>query len=283
MSSPRASTSKAGSARAGRARPRLAVLLPVYNSQSGLETTLRSFDRQDYEFDVLVVDDGSEPPLAVSNSAHRQHIEILRLSSNSGIQVALNEGLKKLLSAGYDYIARQDAGDQDRGERMRRQVDFLDRNPSVAVVGSWVEFTDTDGNPLHTLKPPGGSKQVRRRMRLCCAIIHPTSMFRVAALREVGFYSEAYPCAEDYDYFNRLIARFEAAIVEEVLVVSEVNPAGISLKRRKSSLKDRIRVQLKYFSVLSPAAYWGVLRSIILLVLPYGVIQWLKSRLGDLR
>ncbi len=283
MSSVRTSTRKARSTRAGRDQPRLAVLLPVYNSQSGLEATLRSFDRQDYDFDVLVVDDGSEPALTLSGTAHRKHVEILRLSKNSGIQVALNEGLKKLLSAGYDYIARQDAGDLDRGERMQRQVDFLDHNPSVAVVGSWVEFTDTDGNPLYTLKPSGNPQQVRRRMRLCCAIIHPTSMFRAVALREVGLYSEEYPCAEDYDYFYRLITQFAGAIVEEVLVVSEVNPSGISIQRRKSSLKDRIRIQLKYFSISSPAAYWGVLRSIILLILPYGLIRWLKSRLGNLR
>lgn len=283
MSKAPASARKVKPVCAARTRPRLAVLLPVYNNQSGLEKTLRSFDRQNYGFDVLVVDDGSEPPLTVSQSAHRQHVEIFRLASNSGIQVALNEGLRKLLSDGYEYIARQDAGDQDRGERMQQQVDYLDRHPSVAVVGSWVDFTDTEGKLLYTLKPPGEPKQVAWRMRLSCSITHPTCMFRSAVLREVGFYSEDYPFAEDYDYFYRLTTQFEGANIEDVLVISEENPTGISIMRRKSSLKDRIRIQLKYFSFLSPASYWGVVRSIILLVLPYGLIQRLKSHLGDLR
>lgn len=282
MNDASAGAHEAGSTHPGDARPRVAVLLPVYNNQRGLEKTLWSFDRQTYRFHVLVVDDGSEPALTVSQD-HGRQVEILRLTKNSGIQVALNEGLKKLLAEGFDYIARQDAGDEDRGERMQRQAEYLDQHPSVAVVGSWVDFTDTNGNHLYTHKPPGEPKKVGQRMRLCCAITHPTCMFRAAALREVGLYSEAYPYAEDYDYLYRLTSRFAGANIEDILVTSEENPAGISVSRRKSSLKDRIRIQLKYFSLLSPAAYWGVVRSIILLLLPYGLIQRLKSRLGDVR
>ena len=38
------------------------AIIPAYNDQEGLETTLRSLDRFELSM-IVVVDDGSEPPL----------------------------------------------------------------------------------------------------------------------------------------------------------------------------------------------------------------------------
>jgi cellulose synthase/poly-beta-1,6-N-acetylglucosamine synthase-like glycosyltransferase len=45
---------------------RLAVLIPAYNAGPDLAVTLASLDSEEGEFDVVVVDDGSVPPVDLS-------------------------------------------------------------------------------------------------------------------------------------------------------------------------------------------------------------------------
>jgi glycosyltransferase involved in cell wall biosynthesis len=48
---------------------RIAVLIPVYNEGGHLRETLESLRTQSVPFTVVLVDDGSTPPLSVDASA----------------------------------------------------------------------------------------------------------------------------------------------------------------------------------------------------------------------
>ena len=48
-----------------RGRPRLAVLIPVFNGQRDLERSLASLRHDGARFEVIVVDDGSTEPITL--------------------------------------------------------------------------------------------------------------------------------------------------------------------------------------------------------------------------
>jgi hypothetical protein len=56
--------------------------------------------------------------------------------------------------------------------------------------------------------------------------------------------------------------------LRDVLLVYEKNAAGISSKNRRTQLRSRLRVQLSYFQPAEPAAYAGVVRSLVTLLVP---------------
>lgn len=261
---------------------RLAVLIPVFNAQGDLERTLASLDQQNEAFDIFVVDDGSKPPISLTRSC-RHRVEMITLATNRGIEAALNAGLDRILADRYAFVARQDSGDLDLGERLAHQRAWLDRHPDVALVGAWVDFVDRDGQRIFAFTPPTGTKGIRRRMRYSPAFIHPATMMRTAALRAIGPYSDRYPLAEDYELFFRLVAHFACANLPEVLVRKEENPASLSVARRKRSLRSRIRIQLTYFDWISVHSYLGLLYSLLLYVVPYPLLMRVKRAGGNVR
>lgn len=195
--------------------------------------------------------------------------------------MALNAGLEKYAS-GYDYIARLDCGDLCQRQRIERQVKFLDANQDCYLVGSWVEFTTTNGQHLFTLRHPTSYSDIKRRMFLNAAFTHPAVMFRSSVLEAVGFYPLNFPAAEDYAFFFSIISRFPAQNIPEVLVRCTVDPHGISSKKRKTQILSRIAVIVDNFN-FSPYAFYGVVRSCIVLFMPRKVSVFLnKLRSGGL-
>jgi glycosyltransferase involved in cell wall biosynthesis len=63
----------------------------------------------------------------------------VRNEENLGLTVNLNRGLSM---ARAEYIARQDADDWSRPDRLATQLSFLQRNPAVAAVGSQAYLVD---------------------------------------------------------------------------------------------------------------------------------------------
>lgn len=253
---------------------RLAVLIPVFADQEGLARSLESLRRERARFEVVVVDDGSEPPLVVPEGLPFA-VRMLRLPHNQGITAALNAGLEQIVAAGFEYVARLDAGDLSLPGRFAAQVDFLDGHPDHAVIGSQVEVVDAAGRSLYRFHPPSDHQRILRRLRYENALSHPTVMMRVAALRDAGFYVDDYPGGEDYELWLRLARTWKLANLEQVYVRKELTPTSITGRRLKLAL-CRVRIQLDHFAPGSIHAYLGIARSLGALLLGRGAVIRLR-------
>jgi glycosyltransferase involved in cell wall biosynthesis len=254
---------------------RVAVLIPAYDDQAGLERSLESLTQDGADFDVIVVDDGSNPPLRVPDGPPFR-ATLLRLAANKGITGALNAGLAHIAGAGhYEYVARLDCGDISLPGRMTAQTAFLDANPGHAVVGCWTEFVDPDGRPLFAFQPPSHDKDLRRFQRYRVGFVHSTVMLRVAALEAVGRYDGRYTGAEDYDLFLRLARRYKLANVPRIYVKYEVNPRSLSRRRFRQGIV-RLRVQARHFEPHSVHAWLGFGRNLLLLFVTRGLVVRIK-------
>jgi glycosyltransferase involved in cell wall biosynthesis len=256
----------------------LAVLIAVYNNPTGLSRSLESVDRAQGDFDIVVVDDGSSPPVrlpAETDSRHR--LVLLRLDANSGIAAALNHGVRFILSKGFDYIGRLDSGDTVAPERFERQLAFMQSNPDHAVVSSFVDFVDSSHRLLFRFRGPSDHKHILRRMHINSCVMHPGSMLRASALREAGMYSENAQNAEDYELFLRLSKRYKLAVIPEVLTSMEYSPRGISVAGRRTQQAQRLKLQLRYFDPRSPFSFYGVARTLVAMLTPQRIVMRFKQ------
>jgi glycosyltransferase involved in cell wall biosynthesis len=257
----------------------LAVLIPCFNNRSGLRGTLRSLENIQTAFDVIVVDDGSSPPLEVPNHIGSHAVHALRLEKNQGIEAALNAGLAWILERGYGLIARLDAGDEPAPDRFEKQVTVMLEHPDVGLIGVHTEFVLPSGESLYTWRPPSEPERLRRFMHLQNPFVHSGAMYRTSAIRAVGVYGHAFPAAEDYELFWRIAHRFGVAMIGEVLMRCELNPAGISVQKRKRQSASLLRVRLRYFNPHVLESYVGVLRGTLAYVLPLEIVNVIKGRL----
>jgi glycosyltransferase involved in cell wall biosynthesis len=273
-------TSTNSSGQTQTAASRIAVLIPVFNQTEDLLRTLESVDAETADLEFFVVDDGSTPAIDISQHRFVHPVNMITLPQNRGCAFARNAGLEQIVAKRFDYVALQDAGDVDVGERMAKQARFLDQNSDIAVVGAWGEYVDMGGRLLYVHKPPSSNQEIRARMPFSSAFIHPACMIRVSVLKTIGFYNTSYPNTSDYELLYRLTRKFESANLPEVLIKKENNPASLSLGKRRRGLRLRLRVQLTYFRFQSLRCYLGVMTTLAFILIPYRFILAIKQRRG---
>ena len=140
-------------------------------------------------------------------------------------------------------MARLDADDVARPERLARQVAFLARHPDVGVVGSGADEVDAAGRLLRTVTPPPDDAMIRRALIRANQFVHSTIVARRALLERVGGYDAGMPVAQDYDLWLRLAPLTRFANVPEALVVRRLLPGRVSATREDDRLRAEMRAR----------------------------------------
>lgn len=251
----------------------LAVLIPVYRNQSGLNRSLRSLAAAEGAFDVVIVDDGSEPAVdAPPRLREDAPVTLLRLHQNQGIAAALNHGLRHILASEYTHVGRLDAGDTVAPDRFVKQTQFLDANPDCAAVSSYADFVGSDQATLFRYRAPSSHRGILRALRSNNCLVHSGLTMRGSALQEAGLYRQDVPAAEDYELVLRLARLYTLAVLPQVLTFCEYSHEGISIAGRRRQQKQRLRLQLQYFNFASPYSFLGVARTAAALLVPHDAV-----------
>lgn len=211
---------------------RLSVLLPVFNAAATLPACLASIRRQTLEnWECVIVDDGStDGSRAVAEAAVRQDPRFrLVVQPHAGIVTALNTGLALCRAP---IIARMDADDVIRRERLARQVAALDADPSLAAVGCHVRLGPRETVSarlaeyeawLNGITTP---EAVARDAFVECPVAHPTLVMR-REMAGSGYRDCGWP--EDYDLILRALGRgLRIGVVAERLHFWRVRPESLS-------------------------------------------------------
>ncbi|MEP2023976.1 MAG: glycosyltransferase [Reichenbachiella sp.] len=261
----------------------VAVLLPHYKNLNGLRLTLESLVSESSLFTLFLIDDGSklDKELEILCDGFRKHfrIELILNSKNLGITRTLNFGLKKICELNkFEFIARIDAGDRNLNERFKEQVSYMQNNPTVALLGSFVRFVNMDRQKLFDLTPATNYNQLKKDIHVYNPFIHPAVMIRTAIIENIGFYPEDYPALEDHAFFMRISKKHETAVLNKVLVEYELNPTGISLSKRSTQTKSRLKLFLdNYYFGIYPT--YGLIRAFLTHLISPSILNWFKVRL----
>lgn len=210
-------------------RPKVSVLMPVYNGVDHLGTAVDSILGQDFDdFELLIVDDGSTDGSAEVASALR-HPRVRAIhADHRGLVAALNFGLD---CARGEYVARMDADDIAREDRLGIQVDRLAADPGLGLVCSNVRIIDGQGRLTGAQRESWPSSSFVRDGLLyqlpMKPIIHPSVMVRREVLDAVGGYRD-FPAAEDRDLWLRAldVCRFDR--IQEDLLDYRIHAGGVS-------------------------------------------------------
>ena len=147
----------------------VSVLLPVYakDDPSHLARALDSIAEQTVAPDeVVVVEDG---PIgtglvdALERAELRLPLRRVRLTRNLGMGCAMAVGLD---ACRYPWVARMDADDVCRPDRIERQLQYVAAHPEVDAVGSWITEFDQDEQAIYAeRRVPLDHEGIRRYAR----------------------------------------------------------------------------------------------------------------------
>ena len=219
--------------------PRVSVLLPVRDGEAYLGEAIESVLAGDYrDFELLVIDDGSRDAsreIARAFARRDPRVSLLPLL-RSGLVPALNAGLARTRG---EYVARMDADDRSRRERLAAQVAYLDAHPGCAALGCAYLEIDDEGWPIGVRDVPASHAEILERLLggLAGALPHAACVLRRSALQALGVAWRAHPEAEDLDLFLRLAERGELANLPQPLF--EVRRHAASTTRTRSPERAR--------------------------------------------
>lgn len=127
---------------------------------------------------------------------------VVRLKRRVDLSKALNFGLKYVKSS---YVARMDSDDICAPNRFKKEIDFMLKNPEAAVVGGQVkEFDCSIGNIVGERIVPTTFDEILKYAPLRNPMNHPTVMFKVDKIKEVGGYPDV-EGFEDYALWVNLL------------------------------------------------------------------------------
>jgi glycosyltransferase involved in cell wall biosynthesis len=208
-------------------RPKVTVLVPVYNREHYVRDAIDSILAQTFtDFELLVIDDGStDRSSEVVRSYQDPRIRFVGNEMNEGIPKTRNKGVQ--LARG-EYLALLDSDDRAFPERLATQVAFLDSHPDFAAVGAWIEWMDEVGRPLGRVKRRAVSPDEIAALRLFRSCLeNSASMARTAVVREYG-YREDYAVSEDFDLWSRIAAKHKLATLPRVLVYRRLHSGQVT-------------------------------------------------------
>jgi glycosyltransferase involved in cell wall biosynthesis len=229
--------------------PLVSVVIPVYNAQKYLHETIESVLVQTHtNFELILVNDGStdNSEKIIRQFQKKDNRIILKNSKNLGIASALNNAIQ--ISKGK-YIARLDADDISLPHRIKKQVKFMEANPSIDVCGSWVEiFGEYDNNFIW--KFPINDKQLKTRLLFSVPFAHPSVMMRQKLIKKFDLkYNLEYPTVVDYKFWLDVSKHAKFATIPEVLIKYRYIKTSISRVADRDFTKRYVMTK-KVFSEL---------------------------------
>jgi len=224
--------------------PQISVTMAVSNVERYLSRAIESVLSQTFtNFEFIIVDFGSSDRSREIVAAFAAKDRRIR-----GYQIpacTLPEARNAACShARAPYIAVMDADDVCVPQRFQWEIEFLENNPSVGLVGGATEWIDASGTPLGIHEVPCGDSEIREVFPVRCPFWHPTIMVRREALQLVGGYRNAFVFAHDYDMELRVSDHFDCANLKQVVLHYRIHPAQVSLRKQQTQTMCKIAAQV---------------------------------------
>jgi glycosyltransferase involved in cell wall biosynthesis len=231
---------------------KVSIVLPAWNAAATIHAALASIQRQTLrDWVCIVVDDGStdETAAVVNRLAGTDHrIQLVRMP-HRGLVSALNEGLTHCRGT---FIARMDADDVMRRDRLALQVAALTAAPALAAVGTHVRIYPRSGITPRLreyevwLNGLRSAEEVRRDAFIECPVAHPTLMMR-REMADLRYCDRGWP--EDYDLVLRALqAGMQIGVVGRRLLAWRDRPDSMCRTHRAYDVEQFTACKAHYLS-----------------------------------
>jgi glycosyltransferase involved in cell wall biosynthesis len=258
---------------------KISVIMSVYNGMPYLKEAVKSILSQSYRtFEFIIVDDAStDGSWDYLKNIKDERLTLIKNKKNRGLSASLNKALK---IAKGKYIARMDADDISKRTRIEAQINFLEKNPKIALCGTWAKKIDKDGKIIGNMLYPISPEEIKKKIALFNPIIHPSIMARKTFFDKLGGYREEFDGAEDYDLLARGVHMFKYANIPEELLMLRFSKTRRSQKsmHKMDKLDLKVKLNLIREGGITPSSFFALAKKLAFIyLLPSSV----KSKLAE--
>lgn len=183
------------------AGPLVSVIMPVYNGERYLAEAIESILNQTYaNLELIVFNNGSTDHTAqiLDQYALKDprvlvmfHPDPLGHAGEAASNLAIQRAQGK-------YIAKLDADDIAVPDRLKKQVAFLEENPSIFLVGSYLELINNNGQNVGVRTYPLSNAAIYNEFYLRLPVGNPAIMYRNGVIKGDFYWLRNKSFTDDY-------------------------------------------------------------------------------------
>jgi glycosyltransferase involved in cell wall biosynthesis len=250
-------------------RPRISLILPVYNGEAWLRQCVESvLDQTFTDFELLVGDDASEDrSREIVSGFSDPRVRVHQSDANTGLFGNLNRLLREVKAPLVRFLCQDDVLEPFA---VAEEVAYLEGHPGVVLSICQAREIDEHGNairewPQYSDGPISYSSTIGLQLLLyhgCIAGNLSTMCVRRALVQLVGGFDEAYRLAGDYDLLVRLCQRGPIVDLQKALVKVRRHDGRLSLSKpaRTRFVEETRRIRAQLIPMLlqgvRPYAVW---------------------------
>lgn len=224
----------------------ISVVIPLYNKEHCIATTLQTILAQSYQdYEVVIVDDGStDGSVSVVERLCDSRIRLVR-QNNAGVSVARNRGIEE---ARGELIAFLDADDEWKPDYLAIQMMLVEKYPQCDVFATNYEFRDSQGTVTPTTirrLPFFESSGVLTNYFEIASCSNPplwtSAVFvRKSAILSIGGFPVGVKSGEDLLTWARLATNFRITYCKKSLAIFCIEGYNITEKPKRLPAEDDI-------------------------------------------
>ena len=212
----------------------VSIIITSFNYDKFIEESIKSCLNQetDCEFEIIVVDDGSDDNTKSILSKYSDLCNIFCIE-NSGVEAASNIGIKNAKS---NYFIRLDADDSIKKNLVETLFNHIEKNQSAFAYSNY-DCIDEAGHIINSIFLPKYSEDeiFNRGDFLASGTIVNKDIFY-----KIGGYNEQHKnCGlENYELILKFIYKgFKGSFIEDNLFNYRIHSSNMSLNRRTSLIE----------------------------------------------
>jgi glycosyltransferase involved in cell wall biosynthesis len=206
-------------------RPRVSIIIPVYNGSNYLRKAIKSALAQTYKnIEIIVVNDGSTDngatrAIAMSFGDKIKYYE----KKNGGVASALNLAIEKMTGEYFSWLSHDDMYKPDK---IKKQIAYINTLPDKKVIlymdydlvdekGDFISRCNLDHEMLE-------NKPIYSLLR--GSINGITLLIPKSAFDEYGKFDESLRCTQDYEMWYRMMKTYRFIHKKSVLTMTRIHP-----------------------------------------------------------
>ena len=253
--------------------------MPSYNTEKYIEDAIESILNQTYKnIELIVIDDGSTDDsweIIQRYTSKDKRVINLRNKKNIGIVRTRNNGLV-MVSDESKYVAMLDSDDIAMKDRIKKQVQFMEKNSEYGIVGSNIKIIDE--NNINT----GERKYNNYDIYIKNPLAQSSVLIRKNIFENAGLYDRKYVVCEDWDLWFRINSISKIGIMNEYLIQYRINSSQSKSNKLKLTILNSIKIKMKYMKKNNQYKLKYFIRLIlesVLYILPSKLVLWLFKKM----
>lgn len=221
--------------------PIISVVMSIYKRVSFLDEAIESILNQTFtNFEFLIVVECSDEQENINEYILKKfkdkRIKIINNKERLGFAESLNVGIK---AAKGKYIARMDDDDISLPLRFEKQVNFLEKNKNIDILGTAVKVFMNENYEVYPQTDP---EIIKAYGLINNQMYHPTIMMRKSAIEKNNLYYDSNYKTEDAELWSRAVKVTKLSNLKEILLKYRSSSENETVVAKKAVFDSDIRI-----------------------------------------